>query len=134
MLAKTKKSKAFVEKLNSAITLNGSLKSMNVTKVSEPVVTNVAVVTTTEKEQPDNTTSKQKIGRMAIGRMAIGKEEPEAALLKEHSGIGMKSVGKLVDDSDAKLNSSQIEEYGDVFILNKQNILIQNLKNHVPKN
>ena len=39
-------------------------------------------VTTIEKEQPDNTTSKQTIGRMAIGRMAIGKEEPEAALLK----------------------------------------------------
>ena len=52
----------------------------------------------------------------------------------EHSGIGMKSVGKLVDDSDAKLNSSQIEEYGDVFILNKHKILIQNLKNHVSKN
>ena len=46
----------------------------------------------------------------------------------------MKSVGKLVDDSDAKLNSSQIEEYGDVFILNKHKILIQNLKNHVSKN
>ena len=44
-------------------------------------------VTTIEKEQPDNTASKQKIGRMAIGRMAIGrmaieKEEPEAALLE----------------------------------------------------
>ena len=46
----------------------------------------------------------------------------------------MKSVGKLVDDSDARLNSSQIEEYGDVFILNKHKILIQNFKNHVPKN
>ena len=42
MLAKTKKSKAFVEKLNNEITLNGGLKSMNVTGVSEPVVTNVA--------------------------------------------------------------------------------------------
>ena len=55
----------------------------------------------------------------------------------EHSSIGMKSVGRLVDDSDARLNSSnssQIEEYGDVFILNKQKILIQNLKNHVPNN
>ena len=43
---------------------------------------NIIDVTTIEKEQPDNTTSKQKIGQMAIGRMAIGKEEPGAALLK----------------------------------------------------
>ena len=43
---------------------------------------NIIDVTTIEKEQPDNTASKQKIGRMAIGRMAIEKEEPEAALLK----------------------------------------------------
>ena len=48
---------------------------------------NIIDVTTIEKEQPDNTTSKQTIarmtiGRMAIGRMAIEKEEPEAALLK----------------------------------------------------
>ena len=43
---------------------------------------NIIDVTTIEKEQPDNTTSKQTIGRMAIGRMAIGKEEPEASLLK----------------------------------------------------
>ena len=49
-------------------------------------------------------------------------------------GIGIKSVGKLLDDSDVRSNSTQIEEYGDVFILNKQNILIQNLKNYVPKN
>ena len=42
MLAKTKRSDVFVEKLNNEITLNGSLKSVNVTKVSEPVVTNVA--------------------------------------------------------------------------------------------
>ena len=46
----------------------------------------------------------------------------------------MRSVGKLVDDSDAKLNSSQIEEYGDVFILSKHKILIQHLKNDVSKN
>ena len=43
---------------------------------------NIIDVTTIEKELPDNTASKQKIGRMAIGRMAIEKEEPEAALLK----------------------------------------------------
>ena len=43
---------------------------------------NIINVTTIEKEQPDDTTSKQKMGRMAVGRMAIGKEEPEAALLK----------------------------------------------------
>ena len=43
---------------------------------------NIINVTTIEKEQPDETTSKQKMGRMAVGRMAIGKEEPEAALLK----------------------------------------------------
>ena len=43
---------------------------------------NIIDVTTIEKEQPDNTTSKQTIGRMAIGRMAIGKEEPKAASLK----------------------------------------------------
>ena len=43
---------------------------------------NIIDVTTIEKEHPDNTASKQKIGRMAIGRMAIEKEEPEAALLK----------------------------------------------------
>ena len=43
---------------------------------------NVIDVTTIEKELPDNTASKQKIGRMAIGRMAIEKEEPEAALLE----------------------------------------------------
>ena len=42
ILAKTKKSETFVEKLNNEITLNGTLKSMNVTRVSEPVVTNVA--------------------------------------------------------------------------------------------
>ena len=49
-------------------------------------------------------------------------------------GIGIKSVGKLLDDSDVRSNSTQIEEYGDVFILNKHKILIQNLKNHVSKN
>ena len=43
---------------------------------------NIIDVTTIEKEQPDNTTSKQTIGRMAIGRMAIGNEEPETPLLK----------------------------------------------------
>ena len=43
---------------------------------------NIINVTTIEKEQPDDTTSKQKMGRMAVGRMAIGKEEPEAA--QEH--------------------------------------------------
>ena len=48
--------------------------------------------------------------------------------------IGIKSVGKLLDDSDVRSNSTQIEEYGDVFILNKQNILIQNLKNNFSKN
>ena len=42
ILGKTKKSETFVEKLNNEITLNGTLKSMNVTRVSEPVVTNVA--------------------------------------------------------------------------------------------
>ena len=42
ILAETKKSETFVEKLNNEITLNGTLKSMNVTRVSEPVVTNVA--------------------------------------------------------------------------------------------
>ena len=42
ILAKTKKSETFVEKLNNEITMNGTLKSMNVTRVSEPVVTNVA--------------------------------------------------------------------------------------------
>ena len=42
ILAKTKKSETFVEKLNNEITLNGTLKSMNVKRVSEPVVTNVA--------------------------------------------------------------------------------------------
>ena len=42
ILAETKKSETFVEKLNNEITLNGSLKSVNVTRVSEPVVTNVA--------------------------------------------------------------------------------------------
>ena len=49
-------------------------------------------------------------------------------------GIGIKSVGKLLDDSDVRSNSTQIEEYGDVFILNKQNILVQNLKNSFSKN
>ena len=43
---------------------------------------NIINVTTIEKEQPDDTTSKQKMGRMAVGRMAIGEEQPEAALLK----------------------------------------------------
>ena len=43
---------------------------------------NIINVTTIEKEQPDDTTSKQKMGRMAVGRMSIGKEEPEAAKLK----------------------------------------------------
>ena len=52
---------------------------------------NILDVTTIEKEQPDNTTSKQKIGQMAIGRMAIGKEEPEAALLK---GTAFTSLSK----------------------------------------
>ena len=42
ILGKTKKSETFVEKLNNEITLNGTLKSMNVTRVSEPAVTNVA--------------------------------------------------------------------------------------------
>ena len=42
ILAETKKSETFVEKLNNEITLTGTLKSMNVTRVSEPVVTNVA--------------------------------------------------------------------------------------------
>ena len=56
------------------------------------------------------------------------------ASFAERSGIGIKSVGKLVDDSDDRLNSTQIAEYGDVFILNKHKILIQNLKNYVPKN
>ena len=42
ILAETKKSETFVKKLNNEITLNGTLKSMNVTRVSEPVVTNVA--------------------------------------------------------------------------------------------
>ena len=41
MLAITKRSEAFVEKLSNEIKLEGSLKSMNVTSVSEPVVTNV---------------------------------------------------------------------------------------------
>ena len=42
MLAITKRSEAFVEKLSNEIKLEGSLKSMNVTRVSEPVVTNVS--------------------------------------------------------------------------------------------
>ena len=42
ILAETNKSETFVEKLNNEITLNGTLKSINVTRVSEPVVTNVA--------------------------------------------------------------------------------------------
>ena len=42
MLAQTQRSEAFVEKLNKEIKLEGSLKSMNVTRVSEPVVANVA--------------------------------------------------------------------------------------------
>ena len=42
ILAKTKKSETFVERLNNEITRNGTLKSMNVKRVSEPVVTNAA--------------------------------------------------------------------------------------------